>query len=228
MRDAEQRLYGKGKLPEVNNLFDLQYWSQRDKAAKDAAVIRIKAVMDAWTSPAKTIDTVLTANASLIAACNSNLGTNPGSVVFDVFLTLILKHLAIAPPRVDGDPGTTTGIDKKYTVFCGCDVGNPDDCCGPDVGVLSLRQRVIGPLAYLVKPSDLFSVLCCLLEKRYHPAQEAATDAAAQLETVNTAIQTNQNLVTNGLASFPTDGKATIPAQPKCCDCDYDAQKQPK
>jgi hypothetical protein len=228
LRDAEQRLYGKGKLPDVNSLLDLQYWSQRDKAVKDLTVGRIKAVMDAWTAPAKAIGDVLTANTSMIATCNTNLGTAPGSVVFDVFLTLIPKHLAIAPPKVDGDPGTITGIDKKYTEFCGCDVGKPDDCCGPDVGVLSWRQRVIAPLPYLVKPSDLFTVLCCLLEKRYHPAQDAATDAAAQLDSINTTVQNSLNLLANGLASFPTDGKTAIPVQPKCCDCGYDAQNQPK
>jgi hypothetical protein len=225
LRDAEQRLYGNGTLPSsVNNLLDLQYWLTRDKAAKDATVTRVKAVMDAWASPAKTIDGVLTVNTNLITNCNSNLGTSPGGVVFDVFLTLIPKHLAIAPPAVD--PSTTTGIDKKYTVFCGCDVGKPDDCCGPDVGILSFRQRTIGPpLPYLVTPGDLFSVICCLVEKRYHPAQDAATDAAAQVTAVNDEITRYQTQLTNGVQSFPADGKNAIPAQPQCCDCDYDAQK---
>lgn len=224
LRDAEQRLYGNGTLPStVNSLYDLQYWLTRDSAAKDATVVRIKAVMDAWGSPAKTIDSVLTANGTLIGTCNTNLGTSPGSVVFDVFLTLIPKHLAIAPPAID--PATTTGIDKKYTVFCGCDIGKPDDCCGPDTGVLSLRQRIIGPLPYLVRPGDLFSVICCLVEKRYHPAKDAATEAAAQLAAINDEITRYQNQLNNGLQSFPADGKAAIPTQPQCCDCDYDAQQ---
>jgi hypothetical protein len=184
--------------------------------------------MDAWLTPAKTIDNVLTANASLISTCKTNIGTSPGGVVFDVFLTLIPKHLAIAPPRVDGDPNTTTGIDKKYTVFCDCDSGTTDECCGPDVGVQSLRKRVIGPLPYLVNPNDLFSVICCLVEKRYQPAQDAAANAAAELDSVNADIKRNQDLLNNGLASFPTEGRAAIPAQPKCCDCDNNAQQQSK
>jgi hypothetical protein len=223
VRDADQRLNG-GALPlSLSNLYDLQYWLTRDSAAKDATVARIKAVMDAWGAPADTIDGALTGNTQLLAACNQNLGTSPGSVVFDVFLTLIPKHLAIAPPA--GDAATTTGIDEKYTIFCGCDVGKPDDCCGPDTGVPSLRQRIIGPLPYLVKPGDLFSIICCLVEKRYHPAKDAATDAAAQLAAVNDEITRNQKQLTDGLNNFLKDGKAAIPAQPQCCDCDYDAQK---
>ena len=118
-----------------------------------------------------------THNAVLLQSCNQNLGTTPGPVVFDLFLKIIPLHLAIAPPAVDH--ATTTGIDKSYTVFCGCDVGKPDDCCGPDTGVLSFRQRIVGSQPYLVKPGELFSIICCLLEKRYRPAKDAATDSAA-------------------------------------------------
>jgi hypothetical protein len=227
LHDNEQRLYGNGTLPgNVNNLYDLQYWLTRDAAEKDATVARITKVMDAWASPAAMIDGVLNANSALLASCNQNLGTTPGSIVFDVFLNLIPMHLAIAPPAAD--PATTTGIDKSYTVFCGCDVGKPDDCCGPDTGVLSLRQRILGPQPYLIKPGDLFSIICCLVEKRYHPAKDAATDAAALLASTNDEITRRQSTLDNGLKSFNTDARAAIPTQPECCDCNYDAQKQPK
>jgi hypothetical protein len=224
LRDAELRLYGNGALPTtVNSLYDLQYWLQRDSAAKDATLARITAVMDAWASPAATIDKALNDNSTLLASCNQNLGTTPGSIVFDVFLKLVPMHLAIAPPKVDD--ATTTGIDKTYTVFCGCDVGKPDDCCGPDTGVLNLRQRILGPQPYLIKPGDLFAVICCLVEKRYHSAKDAATDAAAELTTISDDIKSRLTQVAAGLLSFNTDARAAIPTQPGCCDSSYDAQK---
>jgi hypothetical protein len=227
LHDNEQRLYGNGMLPAtLSNLYDLQYWLTRDAAAKEATVARITKVMDAWASPAAMIDAVLNENSALLASCNQNLGTAPGTIVFDVFLKLISMHLAIAPPAAD--PATTTGIDKSYTVFCGCDVGKPDDCCGPDTGVLSLRQRILGPQPYLIKPGDLFSIICCLVEKRYHPAKDAATDAAALLASTNDEITRRQNQLDNGLKSFNTDARGAIPTQPECCDHNYDAQKQPK
>jgi hypothetical protein len=227
LRDNEQRLYGNGTLPAtLNNLYDLQYWLTRDAAAKDETVARVTRVMDAWASPAATIDAVLNANSALLASCNQNLGTTPGSIVFDVFLKLIPMHLAIAPPAVDA--ATTTGIDKKYTVFCKCDIGKPDDCCGPDTGVLSLRQRILGPQPYLVKPGDLFSIICCLVEKRYHPAKDAATDAAATLAAASDEIARRRAQLDAGIKSFNTDGRAAIPTQPECCDGSYDAQKEPK
>src|SRR5262249_44300709 len=157
----------------------------------------ITKVMDAWASPATMIDSVLNANGTLLATCNQNLGTTPGSIVFDVFLKLVPMHLAIAPPAAD--PQTTTGIDKTYTVFCCCDIGKHDDCCGPDTGVLSLRQRILGPQPYLVKPGDLFSIICCLVEKRYHPAKDAATDAAALRDAINDEITRRQSQLDAGL-----------------------------
>jgi len=227
LRDNEQRLWGNGTLPAtVSNLYDLQYWLNRDAAAKDATVARITKVMDAWASPSTTIDANLNTNTTLLQSCNQNLGTTPGAVVFDVFLKLIPMHLAIAPPPADAS--TTTGIDRIYTVFCGCDMGKPDDCCGPDVGVLSLRQRILGPQPYLVKPGELFPIICCLVEKRYHPAKDAATDAAALLAATTDEITRRTSLLDNGLKSFNTDARAAVPTQPECCDCNYDAQKQPK
>ncbi len=91
-----------------------------------------------------------------------------------------------------------------------------------------MRQRILGPQPYLVKPGDLFSIICCLVEKRYHPAKDAATDAAALLAATNDEITRRQNQLDAGLKSVNTDGRAAIPTQPECCDCNYDAQKQPK
>jgi hypothetical protein len=79
-----------------------------------------------------------------------------------------------------------------------------------------------------VKPSDLFSIICCLVEKRYHPAKDAATDAAAMLAATTDEITRRKAQLDAGIKSFNTDGRAAIPTQPECCDCSYDAQKQPK
>ena len=35
-------------------------------------------------------------------------------------------------------------------------------------------QRLTGPQAYLIDPLSYLTIVCCLVEKRYAPAKEAA------------------------------------------------------
>jgi hypothetical protein len=220
LRAAEQRLYGDGSLyADVKNWYDLQYWYSRDKDAKERTFNRIKDVLKAWEKPAATIEAILKQNRALLDALDKLPSSDRGKVVYDLFLKLIPLHLAIAPPSGSKWP---TRIGKEYTEFCGCDTGTPDDCCGPDVGVLSLRGRLIGPQPYLVDPNDYFKIICCLVENRYRPAKDALSDAENNLAAAAEKIKGYQDQVTNGLTSLEKDAKGAIPGVFDCCDYDCD------
>lgn len=215
MHDAEQRLYGGGSLyGEVHNLFDLQYWHTRDRDAKDRRFQRIKTVLAAWENPAKTIEKALADDAKLIADAGKALGTDASSILCDVFLRLVPMHLAIAPPAEDA--ATTTKIEKAHTQFCTWDAGTPDDCCGPDVGEWSLRQRLIGPQPYLVDPQKYLAIICCLVVNRYGPAKDALAEAEAALAAVNNQIKRYQGVVDDGLKEFDKNARSAIPAAIDC------------
>ena len=130
-------------------------------------------------------------------------------------MKLVPLHLAIAPP--DGSKWETC-IDKKYTEFCKCDMQCPDDCCGPDVGEWSIRQRLVGPQPYLIDPDQYLSLICCIVEKRYGPAQKELTDADGELLKIENAIKRDKDAVENGLKSFDKDAKGAIPSVVLCCD----------
>lgn len=220
MHYAEQVLAGDGtQYTEVHNLYDLQYWRARDRDAKERTFNRIKTVLAAWEKPATTIEKALADNQTLIDAIGKLIGTDPGRAVYDVFFRLVPMHLAIAPPS---NSGMTTRIAKEFTEFCTCDTGQPDDCCGPDVGELSLRQRLIGPQPYLIDPHDYFSVICCLVQNRYHPAKDALAQAEADWTAVDNLIKRYKAQVDNGLKTFEKDAKAAIPLTIDCCDYEKD------
>ena len=225
----EKWLYDDGKLiTTVNDLYDLQYWLTRDKAVKDRRLTRIKNVLKAWETPATTIEKALNDDRTLIDSIGPLIGPHPGKAIYDVFLVLIPRHLAIAPPATD--PALTTTIDKKFTEFCPCDEGNPDDCCGPDVGELSFRQRLVEPLPYLIDPNVYFKLICCLVEKRYGPAKDAVSKAEASLATVNARIDRYVKAIGEGWkADFEKNARAAIPSDINCCDYekhDDDPQQQ--
>ncbi len=211
---AEQRLYGDGTLyTQVHNLNDLLYWHTRDREAKERRFLRIKSVLAAWEKPAQTIDKVLADDAKLISDAGKSLGSDAPKAVYDVFLRLVPMHLAIAPPS---GSSWTTKIGKEYTQFCGCDVGVPDDCCGPDVGELSLRQRLIGPQPYLVDPNDYFKIICCLVENRYGKAKDALGLAEANVVIVDNQIKRLKAQIDDGLKSFDKDAKGSMPTLIDC------------
>jgi hypothetical protein len=115
---------------------------------------------------------------------------------------------------------------------CDCDDGVPDDCCGPDVGVLSLRVRLLPPLPYLVEPAKFPDIICCLTRERLAPASDQLATAqadraatAAEIERVTKAITDK----TTGLeASFKADLVNPIcgPYNEKTC-VDKDKKDQP-
>jgi hypothetical protein len=212
LRMAEEWIYGDGTLyTNVHNLNDLLYWHTRDKEAKERRFGRIQKVLTAWEKPAQTIATILNANKTLIEAADK--ASVSGKVIYDVFLRLVPMHLAIAPPS---GSAWKTKISKEYTAFCVCDKGKPDDCCGPDVGEWSLRQRLIGPQPYLVDPNDYFTIICCLVERRYAPAQEALVKAEADWASVDRLIRRYKTKLEKGLASLEQDVKAAIPSAIDC------------
>ncbi len=210
---AEEWLYSAGpSTTKVYNLYELRYWYERDLEAKQRTFQRIKSVLAGWEKPAQTIEKILADDAKLIETSKS-MGSDP-KVVYDVFLKLIPMHLAIAPPA---GSKWTTKIDKKYTQFCGCDTGTLDDCCGPDVGALSLRQRLTGSQPYLIDPKDYFKVICCLVENRYRPAKDAVAQAEAAFQRADNEIQRRKAQIENGLKSFEKDAKGAIPNEVDCC-----------
>ncbi len=207
---------------EVHNLYDLQYWRTRDRDAKERVLNRVKLVLAAWEKPGGTIEAILKANRNMLDALDKSPSSDSGKVLCDLFLRLVPLHLAIAPPA--SSEGLTTYIDEKYTEFCDCDVGVPDDCCGPDVGQWSLRQRLNGPQPYLIDPSDYFKIICCLVEKRYEPAQLAFAAADAALATVDSEIKQLKAQLDSGLKrdAFDKAVKAVVPSPIDCCSYEHD------
>jgi hypothetical protein len=216
---AEQWLYGDNTLPgDVHNLYDLQYWHTRDKAQKERRFNRIKEVLGAWDKPATAIEKILRDNKTLLESLDKSPSSAAGSVVVDLFLKLVPMHLAVAPPS---GSAWTTKIGKEYTVFCECDTppGEPDNCCGPDVGERTLRQRLIGPQPYLIDPNDYFTLICCLVEKRYGPAKDALGKAEADLAAVDDRIDRHKKQIEAGLnkEAFEKSAKGAIPSVIDCC-----------
>ena len=224
LHDAEQWLYGEAKLPaedrlpkEVHNLYDLQYWHTRDKEQKERRFNRIKGVLGAWEKPAAAIEKILKDNKTLLDALDKSPSSAAGSVVVDLFLKLVPMHLAVAPPS---GSAWTTQIGNEYTAYCKCDTGERDDCCGPDVGERTLRQRLIGPQPYLVDPNDYFALICCLVQKRYGPAKDSLGKAEADLSAVDDQIARRKAQIDAGLnrEAFEKAAKGAIPSVISCCD----------
>ena len=224
MQQAERKLYWDPQscpYPIASNLYDVLYWRTRDKEAKEQAFNRIDGVLAAWEKPAQTIAKTLADNAKLIADIDKAPGSDSSKVIFDLFLRLVPRHLAIAPPS-----NTTwkTKIDKRFTDFCKCDEElckcvkpTPDVCCGPDVGGWSLLQRFIGPLPYLIDPKDYINVICCLVKARYKPAEEALGLAEGEVLKAETAIKQAKDAIENGLKDFEKNAKAKLPTIIDCC-----------
>lgn len=214
VRYREQKLWGDGQLyTDVRSLYDLRYWHERSREAKKKEFDRIKAVLAAWEKPAQTIQAVLNEVKKTLDEANF-IGPDAAKLVYDIFLRIVPLHLAIAPPA---EPGWVTGISKEYTDFCHCDEGQPDDCCGPDIGKPTLRQRLIGPQPYLIHPDLFFTIICCLAKERYLPAKDALAKAEADFEDVDNEIKRLTTEVDEKMKSLEKDAKAALPRQPIDC-----------
>ncbi|MFO1207169.1 MAG: hypothetical protein U1E63_15840 [Burkholderiales bacterium] len=197
IRDLEDRLKGRGPLPtQVYSLYDLQFWHQRNVTQLQAQLDRVTAVMAAWEKPSDTLGEVLDKNAKLIEDTQKILNTDSAKAVFDIFMTLLPRHLAIRPRDV------ATAIDEKFIMVCKCDDRTPNNCCGPEVGILSLRERLVGPLPYIVEPAKFPVIVCCLVTKYFNPASELLATAQGDLASVTDEIERTKKAIedrTNGL-----------------------------
>jgi hypothetical protein len=167
----------------VFSLTDMRNWNERNRDAKKEVFDRIKEVLAAWEKPAVTLDKILMDNVKLVDDAKVNLANNPAAAVFAVFMKLVPMHLAIAPRDIQSN------IAPEYSNFCDCDNGFVDDCCGPDVGVWSIRQRLIGPQPFLINPDKFFDIICCLAEQRYLPAKDQLASAESELAKTETDIE---------------------------------------
>jgi len=227
-KDYHNDYFSKTKGYVSHNLYDVRYWCERDLDFKQRVLQRIKNVLAAWEKPAQTLDKNLADDAKLIADCSKAIGTDPSTAVYDIFLKLVPTHLAIAPPApeknedVTPKSGTkykiTTRIDRKYTEFCKCDTGDPDTCCGPETGVLTWRRRLIGPQPYLIDPNDYFSLICCLIERRYKPAKDQLAVAEAASQKADDDIKRHKAKIDDALKTFEKTAKGAIPGNINCCD----------
>ena len=224
VRDLERKLYGTGAgYPTVDSLLDLQYWWTRERDRRKATLDRVTAVLSAWQKPAATIDKVLTDNANFIQNTGNILASNTATLLYDLFFKVFPSHLAIAPPA----SVRTTGIESKYAELCHCDDAGPvDDCCGPNVGVLSLRERLIGPLPFLIDPSKYVDLVCCLATTRYHPAKEAWAEADSEVSKITDIISRATADITAKTNSLPQDAKARLSKPIDCCK-DYKPKEPP-
>jgi hypothetical protein len=212
IRYREQKLWGDGELyADVNSLADLRYWLDRDRERKKKTFERVKSVLAAWEKPAQTIEKALADNAKLLVDMGKSLSSDATKIVYDAFMRLVPMHLAIAPPAISGH---VTGIAKEYTQICEHDKGEPDDCCGPDVGVPSLPRRLLGPQPYLIDPKDYFTVICCLTQERYLPAKSAYAKAQSAWENRDNEFKRLMGEIDEGIKSIEKDAKAAFP--PDC------------
>lgn len=205
IRELEVRLNGTGDLTkEVYSLLDLQFWHQRNVAQMQARVDRIKGVLAAWEKPSATLGEALESNGKLIADLPAVLAADPAKAIYDTFMTLLPRHWAIRPR------GATSKIKEVFIKICKCDEGMPDDCCGPDVGIVTLRERLVGPLPYIVDPADFTGIICCLLTERLTPASDQLAAAQAALAVTTSEIEQTQKLIDDNTAALEATFKAEL------------------
>jgi hypothetical protein len=212
---AEQKLGDSSTaLPcDCSNLYNLKYWAERNRVIALRQLQQISDVLKVWDKPVAALEKALAENAKLIQDIEKALGLGDPKVIYDIFVKLIPRHLAMAP--VDGD--TKTKIDCKYIDFCCFDSGDPDTCCGPNVGRLSLRERLIGPMPYLIDPKEFAPMICRLAQNRYLPAMNNAASAEGFFVGVEDQIRREKTRIEKGLKDFEADAKSRLPSKSESC-----------
>jgi hypothetical protein len=109
---------------------------------------------------------------------------------------------------------------------CQCDDGTPDDCCGPDVGVLNLRQRLVGPLPYIVDPTLFPDIICCLTNERLSPASEQLATAQANLDAATAEIDLVKKRIADKTGAIEANFRAELSNPIDCTQ--YQPKEQPK
>ncbi|MET4023173.1 hypothetical protein [Bradyrhizobium sp. S3.2.12] len=205
IRKLEDELNGTGALTkDVFSLIDLQFWHQRNVTQMQARVYRIKLVLSAWEKPSGTLGDVLDKNGKLIEDTQKIIATDSAKAVYDVFMTLLPRHWAIRPRKV------ASSIQDKFVKICKCDDGTPDDCCGPDVGIVSLRNRLLGPLPYIVDPADFPGIICCVATERLAPASDQLAAAQAALAATTSLIEQKTKQIADKTSNIETSFKAEL------------------
>ncbi len=208
--------------PCLTSLYDLRHWWWREKLRRTALFDHIAGVMRAWETPFKTIDATLKANAEILKTSAAALGIDQkqdaAKLLFDVFFRLIPQHMAIAP--VADKPENTTKIEKKYVELCCCDNSDPlHECCGVVIRWPTVRDRIIGPLPYLIAPDKYSDLICCLSTNVYQPAKQKAVEADSKYAELDTEVKAIEASIGAQLKSLPVDAKQRLG---KTIDCTKD------
>ena len=100
-------------------------------------------------------------------------------------------------------------------------------CCGVDLGEWNLRQRLIGPLPYLIEPNHYFELICCLVKQRYGPAKKALNDAEAKLAADGNRIARLEAQLKDGWAkTLEANAKGVIPSAIDCCKYEQEQSEE--
>jgi hypothetical protein len=108
---------------------------------------------------------------------------------------------------------------------CRCDDGTPDVCCGPDVGILNLRQRLVGPLPYIVDPTLFPDIICCLTSKRLEPASEQLATAQANRDATTAEIELVAKKIADKKSAIEASFRAELSNPIDCTQ--YKKKEQP-
>ncbi len=129
------------------------------------------------------------------------------------------KTTAPTPPAANGGraSGQDGGASCEVPDQCRCDDGIPDDCCGPDAGILSLRESLVGPLPYIVDPAIFPAVICCLTTNRLAPASEQLAEAQANLAASTDEIEHVKKQIADKKAAIEANFRAAL-SNPIDCD----------
>lgn len=138
------------------------------------------------------------------------------------------------PPQQQAGEGQTAGQNSGQQPChdddkgkCECDEGMADDCCGPDVGILSLRQRLIGPLPYLVDPAQFPALICCLTSNRLSPASDQLAAAQANLAASSAEIELVRKQIADKKAGIEATFREALPNPIDCSKYQKTAQTTP-